>query len=145
LRNVYFPLADDETRCKSRIKAIKKLIHPDAIELIKAIKPYSGGNEALALLHKLNNLSKHRLILNVAEIIVCHSASGRKDEKFLYKPGDVYFFGTWGRPQVDDYTLPTGIETISEIRAGQPEALFPTLHYLITVVDGLVQNFLPYL
>jgi len=46
---------------------------------------------------------------------------------------------------VDDYILLTGIETISEIRPGQPEALLPTLHYLVTVVDGLIQNFLPYL
>jgi len=145
LRSVYFPLADDESRCKSRLKTIKKLIHRDAVELIKAIKPYAGGNEALGLLHKFNNLSKHRLILNVAEIVVCYGASGRKEDSFLYKPGDVYFFGIWGRPQVDDYILLTGIETISEIRPGQPEELLPTLHYLDTVVDGLIQNFLPYL
>jgi len=144
-RQVYFPLADDEARCKARLKALKKLIHPDAVELIKTIKPYAGGNEALARLHKLNNLSKHMLILNVAEIVVCYGASGRKEDSFLYKPGDVYFFGIWGRPQVDDYILPTGIETISEIRAAQPEALLPTLHYLVSVVDGLIKNFLPYL
>jgi len=83
--------------------------------------------------------------LNVAEIVVCYGASGRKEDSFLYKPGDVYFFGIWGRPQVDDYILPTGIETISEIRAAQPEALLPTLHYLVSVVDGLIKNFLPYL
>jgi hypothetical protein len=46
---------------------------------------------------------------------------------------------------MDDYVLESGLETISEIRAGQPEALFPTLHYLITVADGIIKNFLPYL
>jgi hypothetical protein len=42
---------------------------------------------------------------------------------------------------VDDYVLDSGLETISEIRAGQPEALLPTLHYLIAVVDGIIKNF----
>src|ERR1035438_10277182 len=41
-------------------------------------------------------------------------------------------------------SLPTGLDTISEIRPGQPEALLPILHYLIAVVDGIIKNFLPY-
>jgi hypothetical protein len=145
LRCVYFPLANDSAGSKSRLKTIKHLIHPDAVELIKAIKPYASGNEALGLLHKLNNLSKHRLILNVATHVVCYGSSGKSEDSFLYILDDVYFFGIWGRPKVDDYILPTGIETISEIRPGQPEALLPTLHYLVNVVDGIVENFLPYL
>jgi hypothetical protein len=146
LRSVYFPLAENEARSKSRLNAIKHLIHPDAVELIKAIEPYAGGNEALGLLHKLNNLSKHRLILNVAKHVMCYGP-GRRGETgcFLYILNEVYFFGIWGRPQVDDYVLESGLETITEIRAGQPEALFPTLHYFVAVVDGIVKDFLPYL
>jgi hypothetical protein len=146
LRLVYFPLADNLTRYKSRLKTIKHLIHPDAVELIKAIKPYAGGNEALGLLHKLNNLSKHRLILNVAKHVMCYGPrEWGSNYSFLYILDDIYFFGIWGRPQMNDYILESGLETISEIRAGQPEALFPTLHYLVAVVDGLIKNFLPYL
>ena len=145
LRSVYFPLAEDRAGYKSRLKTIKKLIHPDAVELIKAIKPYASGNEALALLHKFNNLSKHRLILNVAKHVVCYGPAGRESAGFVYILDEVYFFGIWGRPQVDDYILPTGLETISEIRPGQPEALLPTLHYLVDTVDSLIKSFLPYL
>lgn len=72
LRTIYFPLADSGAGSKSRLKTIKHLIHPDAVELIKSIKPYAGGNEALGLLHKLNNISKHRLILNVATHVMCY-------------------------------------------------------------------------
>jgi hypothetical protein len=109
LRSVYFPLADDATRSKSRLKAIEKLIHPDAVELIKAIEPYAGGNEALGLLHKFNNVSKHRLILNVAKVVVCHGPGGRDSPGFIYPLDEVYFFGIWGRPQVDDYVLLSGV------------------------------------
>ena len=147
LRSVYFPLAGDSAGYKSRLRTIRKLIHPGAIEIIKATKPYTGGNEPLGLLHKLNNLSKHRLILNVSEIVLCYGPNGRSDpaDRFLYKLDDVHFFGIWGRPKMDEYILPTGLETINEIRPGQPEALLPTLHYLVAVVDGLTQTFLPYL
>jgi hypothetical protein len=146
LRTVYFPLAENKAGSKSRLRAIKYLIHPDAVELIERIKPYGGGNEALGLVHKLNNLSKHRLILNVATHVMCYGPGERGTKGcFLYVLDEVYFFGIWGRPQVDDYVLDSGLETISEIRAGQPEALLPTLHYLIAVVDGIIKNFLPYL
>jgi hypothetical protein len=136
LRSVYFPLAHDRADYKSRMKTIKELIHPGAVELIKAIKPYAGGNEALGLLHKLNNVSKHRLILNVAQHVVCYGPGGRESAPFIYILDDVYFLGIWGRPQVDDYVLETGLETISEIGPEQPEALLPTLHYLVAVVDA---------
>jgi hypothetical protein len=145
LRSVYFPLAESRACSKSRLKNLKHLIHPDAVELIKCIKPYAGGNEALGLLHKLNNLSKHRLILNVAKHVMCYGPGDRDRGCFLYILDEVYFFGIWGRPQADDYVLESGLETISEIRAGQPEALFPTLHYLVAVSDGIIKNFLPYL
>lgn len=146
LRTVYFPLAENKAGSKSRLRTIKHLIHPDAVELIKQIEPYGGGNEALALLHKLNNLSKHRLLLNVASHVMCYGP-GEKGTKgcFLYILDEVYFFGIWGRPQEEDFILESGLERISEIRAGQPEALFPTLHYLIEVVGGIIKNFLPYL
>gem|GEM_PF-2699798 len=146
LRSVYFPLSESKSSSKSRLRTIKQLIHPDAVELIKSIKPYRGGNEALGLLCKLNNLSKHRLILNVATHVMCYGPGERGTRGcFLYVLDEVYFFGIWGRPQVNDYVLESGLETISEIRAGQPEALFPTLHYLIAVTDGIIKNFLPYL
>ena len=139
-RTIYFPLAHDRAGYKSRLKAIKQLIHPDAVELIKSIKPYAGGNEALGLLHKFNNVSKHRLILNVAKVVVCHPGD-INSPGFIYPLDEVYFFGIYGRPQVDDYILPTGLETISEIRPGQPEALLPTLHYLITMCMASSKTF----
>src|SRR6516225_1030290 len=100
LRTVYFPLAESRTGSKSRLKTIKHLIHPDAVELIKRIKPYGGGNEALRLLHKLNNLNKHRLLLNVSSHVMCYGP-GKHGERgcFLYILDEVYFFGIWGRPQ----------------------------------------------
>jgi hypothetical protein len=63
----------------------------------------------------------------------------------MYKSGRPQFSGIFARPEANDYILRGGKETLVKLRAGRREALLPTLHYLVTVVDGLTKEFLPFL
>jgi hypothetical protein len=65
-RHVYFPIARDVAEYKKgsahRIKGLRQ----DAVDAINAIEPYGGGKRNdLWILHALNNIDKHRLIITV--------------------------------------------------------------------------------
>jgi hypothetical protein len=147
-RNVYFPISKDEAAHKRYIGRYEKFFGKEAIKLIDSLKPYKGGNEALWRLHYLNNLSKHRLLLAMEKHVICHAGWLMRDGKripFLYKMGRPQFSGIFARPEVNDYVLPRGKETLVKLRAGRREALLPTLHYLVNTIDGLIGQFLPFL
>ena len=60
---VYFPIADDQlTYFKIRDSYLKGA-SPLAIAKIDSLKPYKSGNELLWMLHKLNNIDKHRTLI----------------------------------------------------------------------------------
>jgi hypothetical protein len=148
LKTCAFPIYESATKYeKSRGRDIK-FIHPDAVKLIDSMKPYKGGNYALWMLNELNNTSKHRLLLNVSRVVMCHAdwvGEISLSTMFMYKLGRPQFSGIWGRPEVNDYILPTGQETIRKLRPHRLEALLPTLEYFTYVVDGVIKQFLPYL
>jgi len=96
---------------------------------------------ALALI--LNNINKHKLLPTVERYVICNDAWIGKT--FMYKFGRPQFSGIFARPKVKDYVLRGGKETITKLRAGRREALLPTLHYLVEVVDRIVNEFLPVL
>jgi len=64
-KRIYFPIDDDAAKYED--KKIKKLqgARQTTIDAIDAIKPYKGGNDLLWVLHQLNNVEKHRLLLTV--------------------------------------------------------------------------------
>jgi hypothetical protein len=142
-RDISFPICKDQTAYEKARKAVEKLVGPEAIKLIDALKPYKGGNEALFRLNELNNINKHKLLPTIERIVICHDEWIGK--RFMYKFGHPQFSGIFARPKVKDYILAGGKETISELRSGRREALLPTLHYLVEVVDGIVNEFLPVL
>ena len=142
-RDISFPICKNQSGYERARKIVVKLVGPDAIKLIDALKPYKGGNEALFRLNELNNINKHKLLPTIERIVLCHDAWIGKP--FMYKFGSPQFSGIFARPKVDDYILVGGKETITELRPGRREALLPTLHYLVEVVDRIVNEFLPFL
>ena len=50
---------EEEASFGRKVKGMRK----EAVDLIRSIKPYKGGNDALWRLHRLNNIDKHRLLL----------------------------------------------------------------------------------
>ncbi len=60
---VSFPIVDAPSKLESAIKGKVKGARKDAIEAIRTVKPYKGGNDTLWYLHKLNIIDKHRLLV----------------------------------------------------------------------------------
>lgn len=148
MRTCQFPIYKSETLYKTKKGRDVQFIHPDAVKLIDSMKPFKGGNQALWALNELNNTSKHRLILNIGKTVLCHAdwvGEISHCPMFMYKVGRPQFAGIWGRPEVYDYILPKGKETLIKLRPGRREALFPTLEYLTDVVDCIIKEFLPWL
>jgi hypothetical protein len=75
--NVYFPFGKDEAQFNKEIgKASFDLASPQAVSLLKQVKPYWGGDDWLRGLHELDLIDKHRLLLpafisaNVRHLVV---------------------------------------------------------------------------
>jgi hypothetical protein len=148
MRTCQFPIYKSEAMYKDRKRRDIKFIRPDAVKLIDSMKPYKGGNHALWMLNELNNTSKHRIILNIGKVVMCHAdwiGEFSLSPLFMYKMSRPQFLGIWGRPEMYNYVLPTGKETLVKLRAGRREALLPTLEYLTNVVDSLIKEFIIYL
>jgi hypothetical protein len=125
-----------------------QFIKPDAIRLIDSLKPYKSGNHALWLLNELNNASKHRLLLSMGKVVMCHAdwvGEMSVCPVFMYKLGRPQFSGIYARPKMKNERLLAGTETLRKIGVSKREALLPTLHHLVDTVDALIKNFLPYL
>jgi hypothetical protein len=148
MRTCQFPIYKSKAVYESRKGEDIKFIRPEAVKLIDSLKPYKEGNHALWMLNELNNTSKHRLILNVGQVVMCHAdwiSEFSLSPAFMYKVGRPQFIGIWARPEMHDYVLPTGKESLIKLRPGRREALLPALEYLTNVVDALLKQFLPYL
>ena len=59
-----------------------------AIEAINRLNPYKAGNHYLWMLHRLNNIDKHRLLLTVCHAKFGHSMTPSEQEEFLRKRGE---------------------------------------------------------
>jgi hypothetical protein len=143
-----FPIGKSEAAYKQARGTRLKGVSPGAVQLIDALKPYKGGNDALWLLSELDNISKHRLLLSMGKVVMCYAdwvGEMSLSNAFMYKLGRPQFSGIYGRPKMHDYDLVPGKETIRKVRATRREALLPTLHYLVDAVDSLTYQFLPFL
>jgi len=127
-----------------------------AVQLIDATKPYQGGNDDLWRLHELDNFDKHRLLAVVGigtSKIRLHlpTADGSFpwDESF---PGEVFPVQD-GAVILREETLPevdVKPEFTFDVAFGEPEvvrgkALVVTLHELVHLVDGIVNQFVRFL
>ena len=69
-KNVQFPFSNDGSNLKEMIKHHKvDRASSDVIELIRSLKPYSGGNNALRSIHDLDIIDKHRTLIPVFEMV----------------------------------------------------------------------------
>jgi hypothetical protein len=65
-RNIYFPISDTPQQYQSAIGngEIQKIV-PDALDIIGSVQPYKTADQTLWLLHQLDIIDKHRLLLTV--------------------------------------------------------------------------------
>jgi hypothetical protein len=62
-RPIAFPIARSAQELETLVPGKVKGASQRAIDAIKAAKPYKGGNDALWLIHSLNNIDKHRVLI----------------------------------------------------------------------------------
>ena len=63
-KNVYFPFASSEDDLSEQIKA--KSFHragADAVNLLRGVRPYKGGNDSLRAIHDLDIADKHTALI----------------------------------------------------------------------------------
>lgn len=95
---IYFPFGKNVDAFEDELRKKTKLICSDGKEMIRALKPYRGGNELLWLLHDLNRKDKHISIVPVILDVVAdldtiivnegtlHSVGPRTGRHFIFDP-----------------------------------------------------------
>lgn len=128
-KNVYFPIADLEKNLEARIKATHfSNAGVDAINLLKELKPYRGGNDRLRAIHDLDICDKHRALIPMVD------AHAIKINGFVPTGADI--------SKVE-------VEVVDEGFAWKfpPDSPFPdrlmveTLHELVEIVHSIVEAF----
>jgi hypothetical protein len=66
IRNAFFPIARTESEFENTVKGRLKELPKEILDLIRALKPYEGGNIPLLALNALSNTNKHAFITPVA-------------------------------------------------------------------------------
>jgi hypothetical protein len=65
-RHIYFPIAPGAAEYKSSVSRRIKGMRQDAVDVLNVIEPYKGGKgNELWVIHELNNIDKHRLLVTV--------------------------------------------------------------------------------
>jgi hypothetical protein len=143
----------------------------DAIDAINAVKPYKGGNDTLWILHKLNNIDKHRFVIIVGSALrsvdlggymfrkfqsmtkhipafskmePVHAFYGSSDKMFPLKQGDELFIDGPGA-EADEKMQFRFEVAFGEPRIIEGQPLIETLQSMIDLIDHLVTDFGPLL
>jgi len=143
----------------------------EAVDLIKATKPYKGGNDALWYIHRLDIVDKHSLLIAVIsrrEGTVYDMSHHRVTWDSIHNPSRIAeAWKWWSLEHFDDYTGPLKegavIDRIpaqfrshvdvdpqfafrvsfGENEVVQGQAILPALYNYVNFVEGIVEPFLP--
>lgn len=144
-----------------------KGLGPGAVQLVNAQAPYPGGNDFLWMLHKLNNIDKHNLLL----VVAAHYGPGVATLMHTLPDGSTAKGSSWDIHTIDPRkklnVIEDGAECMLLVGAssrkmymdvqiafqvvfGNPgvglgEPVVPLLHQLAGMVDGIVDQFVPFL
>jgi hypothetical protein len=65
-----FYIADDSKEFESRLNGVIQDLRPDAADALRSIEPYKGGKgHRLWILHRLDIIDKHRLLMTIASTL----------------------------------------------------------------------------
>lgn len=129
--NVYFPF------CKSAAELEKMIVRrnfnragPDALALLRSLKPYHDGNADLRVIHDLDIHDKHRALIPGIMSFASPVLQLYEDD------------GTINPRVIGDPTKPTTMKLVFPAEVGLAgRELIPTLHELIVLVKGIVEAF----
>ena len=169
-RHCYFPIANTPDEFEADLLRKVKGARQDAMDMIRAVAPYKGGNNVLWALGELNNIDKHRMLLAAAISHSGHCPTPQQREYLtalflnwfpnarpefvagMYFPAETNFPLKKGDPLL---TLPISeckenIDFRFQISFDEPqvlqrEPLLLTLYQMSDVVDGTIKRFAPLL
>ena len=134
--------------------------------LLRSLKPYKGGNDALWMLYRLNNVEKHRLLMTVGSIfqsvdlgahVTAHmrksfpeladiplmSAFFKSDDvRFPLKKGDVLFTDGPDAEVNPEMQFRFNV-AFNEPQIAEGKPLLETLHQLTALLEGIVSALTP--
>lgn len=170
-RRTAFPIWKSKSAYKAGRPGDAKGISEEALDLLYALKPYKGGNDALWRLHQLDIVDKHRLLLTVAaanrNIALNVGAIMRKT--FANTPGNEWVQDTpdmhvalnpGHRTRIATgallFGVPLGNETYDDVKFAievalhepeivESEPLIPALDQLVSFVEHVLGLFEPLL
>lgn len=138
-KGVYFPFCDDAGEIDAAIKDKKfDRAGDEAVNLLKEMKPYKGGNILLRALHDFDIQDKHKMLIPT-------STSAASPVFELHDGTGKYHTDEHGRPMpkiVGDPNKPseTRLEFPNDsVFAGKE--IIPTLHDLVKTAAGTVEAF----
>ena len=160
-----FPIWKSQAKYESGRPGVANGISKAALDILYALKPYQGGNDALWHLHRLDIADKHRLLLAVGavhqNVILPSPAMGEflagalsitlgvADRQFPLKDRtEIFRVAKAAREEGDqDYD---DLKFTFEIALNEPgviegEPVLPALHELADLVKGIVAAFDPLL
>jgi hypothetical protein len=166
-RHVQFPIYDSAERYIAGAAGQVQGLRESAIKAIDAVKPYKGGNDTPWVIHKLNNIDKHRFVILVGSAfrsvdLGAHAiASFRKafpdfpvpDLHAFFKPADRLFPLKEGDELLIDAVdaeVNDKMHFQFEVAFGESgilegESLIETLKSMADVVENLLTDFEPFL
>jgi hypothetical protein len=153
IKKVDFPFASEGDSLNKRIKERK--IHragPDIVQIIKCLKPYKGGDNALWAIHDLDITDKHQLILPVVFL------GGIPDVKTTFQSEIAITFQDYFICPVHDGTQINVIAASPDMQVGEKlkarfdvtfgdidifksQSIVPTLIQLAELVEGIIDRF----
>jgi hypothetical protein len=165
---VYFPIADSAEKYESRKIAQLKGARQDAIYAVEACKPYKGGDDTLWLIHRLNNIDKHRLLVTVGSAFRSLDIGGhvvRKMAKDNPHLGDIPALSAFFKPADRMCPIKIGDElfidmpdaevdqemqfrfelAFNEPQISEGEPILERLAQMLVTVDNLLTRFAPLL
>lgn len=138
--HTYFPIADDATKYASQKSSQTHGMPSGALQIIDALKPYRGGNDALWQLHKLSIVDKHRTLLLVGSAFRSFNIGAYLQQRMKNAfPDDPAF--SKGIPKLDLFLRPADrlfpLQPGTELFIDEPDAQpIPEMEFVFDIAFG---------
>jgi hypothetical protein len=145
-RKARFPFATNAHDFEAELQRKVKGFPPDILALIRGLKPYDGGDDALRALHRLDIIDKHQLIVPAADHIALGASfpgefgSARNYRTSGDRTSRVVFHLPLDRVRGQQVHVTLAI-TFGDGQPFHGEPMVPTLLHLAQLVKVIVQMF----
>ncbi|WP_457321357.1 hypothetical protein [Stenotrophomonas sp. P5_B8] len=137
-KGVYFPFADAAENLEATIKGRKwDRAAPEDVEIVRALRPYTGGNQLLRALHDLDIQDKHLSLIPNGAFLASGGVRVRQDENGKpvgFDEGKLEF-------ELDPTSTPTAAFVFQDDSAFPGEEVTAVLRRLANLVAEVVDKF----